>query len=102
MTSIENIETILLIIQAIYFAFKLLVEILSAVGLLDRIMAMFNIIFTYNAQPPVNNSDNDNDNANGEQDDAAVVLEDIDDEVAPEQDKTSVISVSSSNGSYIV
>ena len=101
MTSIESIETILLTIQIIYFAFKLLVEILSAVGLLDRIMAMFNLIFTYTAQP-VNNSDHDTDNANGEQDDAAVVLEDIDDEVAPEQDKTSAISVSSSNGSFIV
>ena len=97
-----SMETTLFIIQALYFSFKLLVELLNAIGLLDRITAMFNIIFTYNAQPPVNNSDNDNDNANGEQDDAAVVLEDIDDEVAPEQDKTSAISVSSSNGSYIV
>ena len=101
MTSIESIETILLIIQVIYFAFKLLVEILTAVGLLDRIMAMFNLIFTYTAQP-VNNSDHDNDNADGEQDDAAVVLEDIDGEAAPVQDQTRAIPVSSPNGSFIV
>ena len=72
MASIESIETILLTIQIIYFTFKLLVEILSAVGLLDRIMAIFNLIFNYTAQP-VNNRDHDNDTDNAEQDDAAVV-----------------------------
>ena len=94
MASIENIETILLTVQIIYFTFKLLVEILSAVGLLDRMVALFDFFFTCFRQP-TNNRDHDNDN--GEQDEADVVLEDLDGEAAPVQDQTRA-----SNSSFIV
>ena len=94
MASIESIETILLTIQIIYFTCKLLVEILSAVGLLDRMITMFEFFFTCFRQP-CNNRDHDNDN--GEQDEAADVLEDLDGEAAPVQDQTRA-----SNSSFIV
>ena len=95
-----SMETTLFIILALYFSIKLLVELLAR---LDNIMAMLNAIFTYTAQPPVNNSDTDNNNVNGDQDGVAVVIEEIDDEVAPvEQDQASAASVSSSNSSSLV
>ena len=92
MATIENIETILLTVQIIYFTFKLSVEILGVVGLRDKITAMFDYVYNCFRQP-TNHRNNDN----GEQDEADVVHEDLDGEAAPVQDQTRA-----SNSSFIV
>ena len=92
MASIENIFFILLTVQLIYFTFKLSVEILGVVGLLDKIAAMFDYVFTC-----FRHLTNHRDNDNGEQDEADVVHEDLDGEAAPVQDQTRA-----SNSSFIV